>query len=449
VDYIHLLLAEPQAQPRADRIALAFERVQRVKTRTLIERMSGPSAFAQSDSAVRVRPIGLRAVQDSVLRDGELLIEWLVAEDRSYRFAVSRESVQVDSGPGLRVLQSEVQDVRGRLAARPVQADAAGSVETRALSRTMWAGLEGPIARAKRLIVAPDGPVHLVPFAALDLPSPGSPHALASFVQVPSATVLADIRRRAPPHSEAHGLFACAATGSSLEGARHEVLWLSRRYRDVVTGASDTLELADLVGYRALHLAGHSLVDDRFPWRSAIGARRREAPGSPGDSTALPTLSDRAGNAGGALRAETIASGHLDARLVVLSSCATAGGRVINGEGVAGLSTAFLGAGAPTVLATLWPVDDRATDHFMREFYQGLGQGMTAGEALTRAQERFRRDPREHHPFYWAGFVILGESETRLPLQRRPAVPAGVWAGLAGGTRAAPARRLIGVRTLP
>jgi CHAT domain-containing protein len=285
----------------------------------------------------------------------------------------------------------------------------------------MWAGLEGPLARARRVIVAPDGPVHLVPFAALAGTERTTP---PSIVGVPSATVLAGIRREAPARSAPHGLLACAPADRSLEGARREVQWLAQQFRDVATAASDTLELSDLAGYDALHLAGHSIVDDQFPWRSAIGASARA------NGASLP---DSSAGRPGPLRAETIASGHLDARLVVLSSCATAGGRVLTGEGVAGLSTAFLAAGTPTVLATLWPVDDRATERFMKEFYRGLGRGQGADAALAMAQERFRRDPATRHPFYWAGFVVLGEGDTRVALRPRPLASIGPWVAMGVG----------------
>ena len=423
VDYVRLLLAAPGS--REQRLAAAFDLVQRVKTRTLIERMSGPHAFSPDGPRIApTAPVGLRAVQDSVLREGELLVEWLVAQDRSYRFAVSRESVQVDSAPGLRELQTQVQSVRGLLAARPGSGAPASSSELQQLAHTMWAGLEGPLARARRVIIAPDGPVHLVPFASLAGTERATP---PSIVGVPSATVLAGIRREAPARRATHGLLASAPADRSLEGARREVEWLARQFRDVTTGASDTLVLFDLAGYDVLHLAGHSIVDDQFPWRSAIGASARERGASLPDSSAIP------GGRAGPLRAETIASGHLDARLVVLSSCATAGGRVLTGEGVAGLSTAFLAAGTPTVLATLWPVDDRATERFMKEFYRGLGRGQGADAALATAQQRFRRDPATRHPFYWAGFVLLGEGDTRVPLRPRPLASIGPWVAIGIG----------------
>jgi hypothetical protein len=107
------------------------------------------------------------------------------------------------------------------------------------------------------------------------------------------------------------------------------------------------------------------------------------------------------------------------ARLVVLSSCESAGGRARVGEGVAGLTTAFLVAGAPSVVATLWPVDDRVTVHLMDRFYAGLAAGKGASDALQAAQEELRAQAETAHPFYWAGFVLVGEPDTAFPLRAR------------------------------
>jgi CHAT domain-containing protein len=112
---------------------------------------------------------------------------------------------------------------------------------------------------------------------------------------------------------------------------------------------------------------------------------------------------------------------HLPARLAVLSSCESAGGRVLSGEGVQGLTSAFLSAGVPTVLATLWRIDDRSTVRLITRFYEELASGQTAAGALGAAQESMREDPSTRWPYYWAGFVLVGDGETSVNLQRRGA----------------------------
>jgi CHAT domain-containing protein len=176
---------------------------------------------------------------------------------------------------------------------------------------------------------------------------------------------------------------------------------LARRFRDIelrilpsAEGAAVAGELGD---FGLLHLAAHSLVDDEHPWRSAI----------------------HLGGEGGDLLAVDVATLRLPARLAVLSGCESAGGRVLDGEGVLGLGSAFLAAGVPTVVASLWPVDDAATRRLMARFYDELAAGAAAGAALARAQRALRAESDCAHPFYWAGFVLLGDGELSLPLDRR------------------------------
>jgi CHAT domain-containing protein len=76
------------------------------------------------------------------------------------------------------------------------------------------------------------------------------------------------------------------------------------------------------------------------------------------------------------------------------------------GDDYIGLSRAFLSAGAPAVLATLWPVDDKATGFLMTQFYASLSNGSNAADALAAAQAATRY--RYPHPYYWAGFILTG-----------------------------------------
>jgi len=86
---------------------------------------------------------------------------------------------------------------------------------------------------------------------------------------------------------------------------------------------------------------------------------------------------------------------------------------------VLGLTSAFLSAKVPVVISSLWPVDDSATASLMAEFYTYLSNGETAAKSLRLAQRRMMDDPRTRHPFYWAGFVVVGEGNVSIPLIRK------------------------------
>jgi CHAT domain-containing protein len=96
---------------------------------------------------------------------------------------------------------------------------------------------------------------------------------------------------------------------------------------------------------------------------------------------------------------------------VVLSACETARGRFGAGEGVIGLSWAFLLAGCPTVVASQWQVDSAATERLMLGFYGALGPGPKLGKAraMRRAALSLLRSRRFSHPYYWSGFIVLGK----------------------------------------
>ena len=112
----------------------------------------------------------------------------------------------------------------------------------------------------------------------------------------------------------------------------------------------------------------------------------------------------------GYLRLPDIYNLRLNADLVVLSACQTALGKEIKGEGLVGLTRAFIYAGAPRVVASLWEVSDLATTELMKKFYRGmLQQHLPAAAALRAAQVQMSLDPRWASPYFWAGFVLQGE----------------------------------------
>jgi CHAT domain-containing protein len=134
--------------------------------------------------------------------------------------------------------------------------------------------------------------------------------------------------------------------------------------------------------------------------------------------------------------------------LVVLSACSTGRGQVSESEDVVGLTRAFLAAGAPSVITTLWPVDDEASAALMTSFYRHLLQpGKRMAAALRAAQLELRGRPEWSSPYFWAGFVLNGADGVMVSY-RRAAVdrgkryePRARQSGISGSTSCASWRR--------
>ena len=152
----------------------------------------------------------------------------------------------------------------------------------------------------------------------------------------------------------------------------------------------------ELNHFRRLHFATHAIVDDRHPERSGLALSAVDSRGRPLKA--------------GFLRLAELFKLRLDADLVTLSACRSALGKPLRGEGLLGLSRGFFAAGARRLVAGLWDVDDRAAVELMAAFYEHSARdGLDSAAALAAAQRRLRDDPRWSAPFYWAGFVLLGD----------------------------------------
>lgn len=143
--------------------------------------------------------------------------------------------------------------------------------------------------------------------------------------------------------------------------------------------------------YQIIHFATHGIYDDQSPEFSGLLFSRDP---------------DRDGE-DGLLVVDEISQMKLSASLVVLSGCETGLGNYVRGEGVVGLTRAFLTAGVSSAVVSLWEVDDERTADFMEEFYRGYRSGLAKREALSAAKRRMRRKGKNSTE--WAPFVLTGD----------------------------------------
>jgi len=392
-----LRMAAPAGSERTQLERRAFDDLQAFKARTLEERMAG----RRSLPPVRVRAT-LAWLQRSGLAPGDLFLDFYAGSDSAFVCAVTRHAFRWVPLHETRPLLARSGRAGSLFAAREAEDAALPACDeaAQALGQSLFGGLADLVRSARRVIVCADGDLAGLPFGALEVN--GEPLlARRELVLVPSATVLRSLRPALPADSPGRLL---ALAGAPLAGARDEVRWLARHVAGVQVladpGAGGRAALlAQLAACGAVHVAAHTEVNVEAPWRSGIelGGVQPSAESS-------------------CLRAATIARTHLRARLAVLSGCQSYGSRGLFGEGVLGLSTAFLSAGVPAVVCTLWPVDDRATAAFMEGFYARLLRGATPAAALRAQQLETRAQPRTRHPFFWAGFVLLGDPDAAVAL---------------------------------
>jgi len=395
--------------PDPVKVGQAFDAVQAFKARTLAERIGG------TDRTTGWPVMTLQGLQTKILQEGEVFLDAYLGPTESILFAVTVDENLAVFLPDEKTLAKRLRLFHEMLATPPPRDSSRAKAVTEAAGQRLGEDLLGKVAPlldgCRRIIYAPDGPLNLVPLVAVRPQEKGTVR-----LRVPSATILGYLRTSAHARSiRGMGILAAAAaktpSGRPLPGAVREVQHLAHRYRHVdlrLAGSSgDTLVPADLARYDILHLATHARVDDQRPWSSEI----------------VLNADHRAGR----LLAGEIAELDLSARLAVLSACETGSGRILSGEGVLGLSSAFLGAGVPTVVASLWPVADAVTTTLMERFYAELSAGHDPSTALARAQDYIRADPATAHLFHWAGFVVVGDGTLAVDLEirRRPGPVAG------------------------
>ncbi len=392
-------------------------------------------------------PVDLAGAKQA-LEPGGLLLAYFLGQGKTYLFALGPEPERFmvyTLAVGEQSLREEVKRLRRLIQWGGIGATSSGedpgeealAQASRALSTALLAPAADAIAACSRVIVVPDGPLHVLPFAALL--DPGTGRYLVEekpLSVVASATVMAQLKQQRRLVEEtrlvAFGdpLYPQAAaveeplvleharrSGLSLKplpATRLEVEGLGRLLGDQAIlwlGDDATEERAKAVGegVTALHFATHGFVDERRPLSSGLALTIPEQPAEGQDNGLLQAW-------------EVFEQVRLDADLVTLSACETALGKEVAGEGILGLTRAFQYAGARTVLASLWAVADESTAELMGRFYANLQSGLPKDEALRRAQVELIRGPVEvpaadgatrrldaSHPFHWAAFELVGD----------------------------------------
>ena len=429
--------------------------------------------------------LSLAEVQQKVLDDQTILLEYSLGPDGSYVWAISKTGATLRKLAPRPTLDKLATDLRAQLiptklqrrivgidvaadaqrglgvSATPFAEDAAAFV---AASSALYKAVVEPVAGMlgeKRLLIAADGALNYVPFEALVKSAESGdytsvPYLIKSneIVYAPSASVIGAIRQQqrqpvgnavlvlADPvfnsaDTRARGVAVSATAGADtrglgiqsaltdvsgqetpvdstkmqglplarLAGTRSEaeqIVQLTKTaggQADVwldLNASEENLEARDVRKYRVVHIATHGLLNAERPQFTGL---------------VLSLVGNKTED--GFLRTDEVFNLKLGSPLVILSACETGLGKEKRGEGVMGLTRAFIYAGAPTVGVSLWSVADKSTAELMTDFYKRL---LTSGATPTRPSAAMREaqlamiaGKKYSAPFYWAPFVLVGD----------------------------------------
>jgi CHAT domain-containing protein/Tfp pilus assembly protein PilF len=393
------------------------------------------AAFAQP------QPIPLRELQQKFLDRDTLLLEYAGGEDRSFVWAVTPGTFRTFELPKRSVLEEYARRASEDIPSTDPKATRGAASALKELSLAFLGPVAGELG-TKRLVIVTQGALQYVPFAALSSPSSADEPIVVrhEIVSLPSASSIAFIRGQLASRPRAPKVLAVLAdpvfsasdprvsassqanlsrpavaaeaekSESGLRQGAFERLPATRKEGVQILGLvppRDSLSALDfdasratalsgeLSKYRLVHIASHGLLNTLHPELSGL----------------VLSLVDRTGRAqNGFLQTTDIYNLTLNSDLVVLSACQTALGKEVRGEGLVGLTRAFMYAGSPRVVASLWTVPDVSTAELMARFYKGmLADGLRPAAALRQAQISIWKEQRWTRPYYWAAFTLQGE----------------------------------------
>jgi CHAT domain-containing protein len=389
---------DQQSQTLLDKLSADLEQA-RKDYQELLTRLKLTSP--EYASLVSVSTLTLPELQSQVLDEDTTLIEYFVLDEYTLAWVIDRDSFQTVKLAITRDdLRNKIEFLRNLIAGRDFDvATAAGLYDTlfaplvpHIRHANTSAGLPGPLGSAS-LVIVPHDVLHYLPFAALW--NTGSNRYLVqdyALTYAPSASALKFIQAKRNP--DQGRLLALGNPDGSLPDAESEARAVAGLYGVaplVGAQATESQVRARAEQLDTLHLAAHGVYNPYNPLFSRIEL-------APGD-----------GQDGHLEVHEVYGLDLTGVNLVVLSACNTALGAQSEGDELVGLTRAFLYAGAPAVMTTLWPIEDAASAALMEAFYRHLRGGLTNAEALRAAQLEVLGQDKWRMPYYWAAFGLTGD----------------------------------------
>ncbi len=384
----------------------AFEFAERSQARDLLDRIGrqpemGKAEPMRWDAVRQAIPAGVTLLRYAVLRDRTYL--WLFADGQEdfHRIMVDQDR-----------LSFLVETLRDGIQRKEWESL---SPTSRQLYQWLIEPVQDAVEKSRMLVLAPDGPLHGLPFGALLDPGGRDLAAKKPLLTAPSASAYLDALRlesalpvSSPPKVLLLGNPSFEPSRfPELTGLPHAERECSR-LKDEIYGtsaevfngneATTSLFLSKASSSHILHFAGHALINAESPLESQLAL-------APSDGLTSLTARDLLG-----LRFDRT-------RLVVLSACGTATGSLPGDQGLAAFSYALQAAGVPTVIGSLWSVEDRATSAFFQLFHRHLASGKDPATALhlARLDCGDHPNPEMAHPASWSAFIAIGGASPSPP----------------------------------
>ena len=420
-------------------------------------------------ASLQTQPLGLKTIQEHITDDNTVLLEYSLGDERSYLWEVSKTEVHSYELAGRAQIETAARSVYELLTANQLVADQTFEQrqermararerlpsEIANLSKLVLGPIESRLGK-KRLLIIADGALQYIPFQILTKSSmagsqgsetatnAGQPvplvvdHEIINEASASALVLLLSETTTRKPTSKTVAVLADPVfenddprlpapsktilrpekgEGTELHRALRDFTWeggiprlpASADEADAIISVAPWWSTLKAVGfeasrvtamnpeigeYRFVHFATHGFLNAEYPELSGVVLSMFDAQGQPQQ---------------GFLRLHDIYNLKLPVDLVVLSACNTGLGKDVKGEGLIGLTRGFMHAGAASVVASLWKVDDEATAELMRYFYQFMfTDGLAPAAALRQAQLKMLQQKRWESPYYWSGFIIQG-----------------------------------------
>ena len=356
----------------------------------LVAQQAVQSAAPELSSLVTVTSVPFEELRSLVGAD-ETLVEYYYQDQEMYAFIFDRarlQAVHLDAGE----IALQVQNLRRSL---EMPGSSAWRDVSRALYQRLWKPVESSVS-GKHVVVVAHGALHYLPFAVLQDEAGEFLIDRYSMRFLPSASVLKYLRPVMPKNADRQLALGNPDLGDptlNLQYAADEAQKVAAHFQGsrLLLGkdASESNFKKAAGVFTRIHFATHGKFQADEPLKSGLYLAKDA------DNDGLLTVSE-------------LYSMNLDADLVTLSACETGLGKIANGDDVVGLTRGFLYAGSRSIVASLWSVDDRATESLMLAFYDNLSS-MSKEEALRQAQINTRAA--FPHPYYWAAFQLTGRAD--------------------------------------